>query len=369
MLRKVFVSILLFAGLALRGMAPEKSPQEAYIARYAAIAVSEMYRSGVPASITLAQGLLESNAGRSTLATQGNNHFGIKCHDWKGKSMRVDDDAPKECFRVYDDADASFVDHSDFLRYWDRYKFLFEFKTTDYKSWANGLKKAGYATDPGYPAKLIKLIEDYHLYDYDKMTVAQAGDIEGSEVKEAKAVKTKVTRKERRRARRNKKADDQTEYIDVTLNTIPESPLAIEEPKKVEKSGETFTFSLNRTLLSRNGVPYITAVEGETVSSIAASNKLFEKEVLRFNDMSSGAELLPGQIVYLQPKKSQSVRGLEKYIVGEDGESLWEISQRFGVKLSSIYKMNDLSSGSYLREGDTIILREGSLVRKVLGKK
>ncbi|MBR1436565.1 MAG: glucosaminidase domain-containing protein, partial [Bacteroidales bacterium] len=130
------------------------SPKEDYIRKYAAVAVSEMYRSGVPASITLAQGLLESNAGQSTLATKGNNHFGIKCHDWKGKSMRQDDDAKNECFRVYDDPFASFRDHSDFLRYWDRYKFLFENRTTDYKAWANGLKKAGYATDPAYPSKL-----------------------------------------------------------------------------------------------------------------------------------------------------------------------------------------------------------------------
>lgn len=163
----IFISLLLLQLAA----AAQGTPQERYIQKWAPTAVREMYRSGVPASITLAQGILESRYGLSSLATEGNNHFGIKCHkDWKGKSMRYDDDAKGECFRVYDSAEESFQDHSDFLRYRDRYKFLFDLKTTDYKGWAYGLKKAGYATDPNYPAKLIKYIEDYRLYEYDTMT-------------------------------------------------------------------------------------------------------------------------------------------------------------------------------------------------------
>ena len=129
-----FAAIVLFVSAA-------DTPQQRYIDRWAATAVREMYRSGVPASITLAQGILESRSGLSALAVEGNNHFGIKCHkDWKGKTMRVDDDRRRECFRVYDTAEESFRDHSDFLRYWDRYKFLFDFNTKDYESWAYGLK-------------------------------------------------------------------------------------------------------------------------------------------------------------------------------------------------------------------------------------
>ena len=142
------LSLLLAASLLLSAAAPDTTPQQQYIARYSAMAVSEMYRTGVPASITLAQGLLESRYGLSALATEGNNHFGIKCHDWKGKTMRQDDDKRNECFRVYDNAEESFRDHSDFLRYRDRYKSLFENDVTDYKAWAYGLRKAGYATDP-----------------------------------------------------------------------------------------------------------------------------------------------------------------------------------------------------------------------------
>ena len=140
-----FVAVLLLAtGL----LAADTSPQQRYVDRFAALAVTEMYRSGVPASITLSQGLLESRYGLSALAAEGHNHFGIKCHnDWKGRTMAVDDDAKGECFRVYDADIDSFHDHSDFLRYRDRYKFLFDFPVTDYKSWANGLKKAGITLD------------------------------------------------------------------------------------------------------------------------------------------------------------------------------------------------------------------------------
>ena len=152
--------ISLFIGLSAYAQHQQKSPQEKYIEQFATLAVEEMYRSGVPASITLAQGLLESRYGLSELAVKGNNHFGIKCHNnWDGKRMYYDDDRKGECFRKYPSPEQSFRDHSDFLRYRDRYKFLFDYRITDYKSWANGLKKAGYATDPAYPKKLINLIE------------------------------------------------------------------------------------------------------------------------------------------------------------------------------------------------------------------
>ena len=166
-INKILTSLLLFF-LMLCPSYATKEPQEAYISRYSALAVYEMYRSGVPASITLAQGMLESGNGLSELAVKGNNHFGIKCHNnWTGGKMYHDDDAKGECFRKYTAPEHSYRDHSDFLRYRDRYKFLFDLEITDYKGWAHGLKKAGYATDPSYPSKLIKLIETYQLYLYD----------------------------------------------------------------------------------------------------------------------------------------------------------------------------------------------------------
>lgn len=356
------------------GMAMAQAPQEQYIKKWAPTAVKEMYRSGVPASITLAQGLLESRWGQSALAAEGNNHFGIKCHnDWKGKTMKVDDDAKGECFRVYDSAEESFQDHSDFLRYRDRYKFLFDLKPTDYKGWAYGLKKAGYATAPTYAESLIKYIEKYKLYEYDTLTAAEAEALansyeesvdvkdSGSSVKPSKSSSGKVSsakssRAARRAARRSKKHSSLAEEID--YGHLPASPLSIEEPKKITSGRyEEVQFSLHREAYSKNGVPFVTSIDGETYSSIAKSYDLTLREILRFNDLSGDRELKPGTIVYLQAKKNRSEKGLDKYIVGSDGESLWGICQRFGVKMSSVCKMNGFDENYQPREGDTIVLR------------
>ena len=307
--------------LTLLLVAADRSPQQKYIDRYSQLAISEMERTGVPASITLAQGLVESRAGLSPLASKGNNHFGIKCHnDWKGKKMYADDDKTGECFRVYPTADRSFMDHSDFLRYRDRYKFLFELDKTDYKGWARGLKKAGYATDPAYANKLIKVIEDYELYRFD-----------------------------------------------VKAEVIPEAPLEIEAPKKyvppkeehLEKPEyrEEHSFSLSRNVMTRNGVPFITAMKGETYSAIASAQGLFLKELLRYNDLKKEVRLEEGDVVFLQAKKNKAEKGLEKYIVDSDGEDLRGISQRFGVKLSAIRKLNGYDESYVPREGDSILLR------------
>ena len=306
---------------------PAQSVHEQYIAKYADTAVREMVRSGIPASITLAQGLLESAAGTSALATEGNNHFGIKCHKgWTGRTMHRDDDLRGECFRVYASADESFRDHSDFLRYRDRYKFLFDLPRTDYKSWAYGLKQAGYATDPKYPAKLIKYIEDYGLSRYDVMNIEQE-------------------------------------------EQLPPPPHQIEEPVAVPAPGsqaagdqavvpsEEFRFALSRQLYSVNGVPFVYAMDGESYSSIAASYHLFKREILKYNDCARDAVLEPGTIVYLQPKKNQAPKGLDKYIVAEDGEDFHAICQRFAVKEKAIARLNGFTLPVTLGEGDEIKLR------------
>ncbi len=388
---KKIVSILVLVLGALTAFA--QVPQiEKYVSDWAPTAVREMYRSGVPASITLSQGILESRYGLSPLAANGNNHFGIKCHkDWTGKKQFHDDDEKGECFRVYDNADESFRDHSDFLRYRDRYKFLFEFETTDYKSWANGLKKAGYATDPGYSDKLIKYIEDYNLSKYDTMSLAEAerlldaqetvgvpavqqthdgendrslnkgnarplSTLEGPSKAEIKAERkaAKKAGKAARKARKHSSAEEDDELT----GKIPDSPLSLEEPKKIDRNQlEEFKFSLTREAYSKNGVPFVTSMDGETYSSIASRYGLFLKELLKFNDLTAPQELAPGTVVYLQAKKSQSEKGLDKYIVDEDGQSLRDICQRFGVKMSSVCKMNGITPGYVLREGDTIVLR------------
>ena len=152
-------------------LAPRISNIEDYVKVYSEIAMDEMIQFGIPASITLSQGILESGIGKGTLAVEANNHFGIKCHDWNGKKIYHDDDEEQECFRKYDNPEYSYRDHSLFLSTRGRYSFLFELRKDDYRQWAKGLKKAGYATDPKYPQKLIDLIERYELYKYDNIVL------------------------------------------------------------------------------------------------------------------------------------------------------------------------------------------------------
>lgn len=300
--------------------------QQKYIETYADVAVQEMYRSGVPASITLAQGMLESGNGRSTLAVKANNHFGIKCHNgWKGGRVYHDDDAKGECFRKYGHAYESYRDHSDFLRYRDRYKFLFDLKSTDYKGWAYGLKKAGYATDPGYATKLIKLIEEYKLYEYDTRTASFGAAGESSGKKKAR----------------------------------PMPPSVIEQAVPVSKDvvKKSFQFTITREMYSKNGVPFIYSSEGETYESIADAYGLFVKELLKFNDLSEVERLFPGTVVYLQAKKKMAAKGLEMHIL-EKGETLWQLAQRYAVKMKHIYKLNGWKDDYVPREGESVKLRK-----------
>ena len=342
-MKKVLLALALILGLAAAAQRDAGSPQQHYISRYASIAVNEMYRSGVPASITLAQGIIESASGRSTLAVEGNNHFGIKCHSsWKGKTMRADDDRKNECFRVYGSPEESFRDHSDFLRYQDRYKFLFELKITDYKGWAYGLKQAGYATDPSYAAKLIQCVEDYGLSRYDRMTVDDALAEGGAE------------------------AEVPVEKDDAL--GIPDSPLKI-EAGEIFTGSEKYSFSLSRTMYSKNGVPFVYAIEGETYESLAKKYHLLQREILKFNDQPKGAQLQAGEIVYLEPKKTKTVRGLDKYIVGGDDETLHGICQRFAVTEKAVRKMNGLPASYQPREGDELVLRPESKLKKLWKKR
>ncbi|MBQ1937984.1 MAG: glucosaminidase domain-containing protein [Bacteroidales bacterium] len=310
-----------------------QKPHEAYIQQFSQTAIEEMYRSGIPASITLAQGLLESDAGRSYLSTQGNNHFGIKCHrDWKGESVFYDDDKKGECFRKYKHAEESYRDHSDFIRYRDRYKFLFDYDIKDYRSWAAGLKKAGYATDPAYATKLIRLIENYNLMRFDSM---------------------KPEGKSAAKLRKEDKREGKGEEL-----SIPESPLKLEEAEIMNDAQGEFTFSLQRPIYTKNRVPFVYAQEGETYESIAEDFNLFRAEIYRFNDVKPGLrEPLPGEVVYVQAKRKATARGLDKYVVNSPDESLWAISQRYGITMASLMKRNGLNENYFLTEGDVLKLR------------
>lgn len=314
--------ILIFLMLVSAVTALSDTPQQSYIKKYYSLAVEEMYRTGVPASITLAQGLLESGNGLSMLAAKGNNHFGIKCHNtWTGAKVYHDDDRKGECFRKYDSPEESFRDHSDFLRYRDRYKFLFDFELTDYKSWAYGLKAAGYATDQKYPEKLIRLIEEYRLYEFDSQKPVHQHHSQSAEPQ------------------------------------IPASPTVIEQVQPLtQRQRETFRFPLSRQMYSLNGVPFVYASEEESYASIARANRLFLKELLKFNDLNEDQELVPGTVVYLQKKKKKAAEGLERYVV-EGPQNLRDISQRFAVRLDKLCKLNEITPDHVLRDGDVLYLR------------
>ena len=349
-MKNILTILLTFCISLVASASPtEKTPQEKYIEKYAPLAVSEMYRSGVPASITLAQGLLESGNGQSELARMSNNHFGIKCHNnWEGGRVYYDDDAKGECFRKYSHPSESYRDHSDFLRFRDRYKFLFDYRVTDYKAWAHGLKKAGYATDPAYPKKLIKLIEEYNLNQYDRKPASFGRSYNKKEDK--KDDKTEIAKVEQdSKPVKSKPAEKQQK--------LPLSPTVIEQVKELDaKKLEEFHFSLARKVYTQNSVPFVYAEEGDTYASIAASHHLFTREILRFNDLKEDVELAPGTVVYLKPKKKSAAKGMDKYVF-EDGDNLRDVAQRFGVRLASVVRLNGFEEGAAPREGDIIRLR------------
>jgi LysM repeat protein len=286
-MRKYFQLAVIFLVSATAVYAQDKMTQVEYIKKYKDYAIIEMHRSGVPASITLAQGLLESSNGNSRLARKGNNHFGIKCKStWKGKTMRADDDAPNECFRAYNSALDSYRDHSDFLRNNWRYHNLFDLQITDYKGWAGGLRKAGYATNKKYHTILITIIERNKLYQYDI------------------------------------------------------APLPGQE---------------NKPTLINNELPALYAEKGQTAETIARANDLKEMHIYRFNELPKGAEIKEGDIVYLKPKRRRGAA--EKHVV-QEGESMYQISQSYGIKLKHLYKKNRMDQGSQPVVGEVLYMQK-----------
>ncbi|MDE6298522.1 MAG: glucosaminidase domain-containing protein, partial [Muribaculaceae bacterium] len=284
-------ALLFFSGiLSAAGL----NPYEEYIERYSSLAIEHQQEYGIPASITLAQGLLESAAGRSTLASEGNNHFGIKCHkNWTGATMLRSDDAPDECFRVYGTPEESYRDHSLFLK-GQRYRRLFDLDATDYQGWARGLRECGYATDPNYAARLITIIERYALYNYD---------------------------------------------TDASF-----------DPEETAAFIHSMLVSSHPVRRSR-GLHYVVATPGDSYSSIAKEFNLNPKVLMGYNDAEKDGEIKAWEEVYLETKHDSAPDGIERVTIGE-GESLHSVAQRFGIKVSAIKEMNPKvkdRAGSVLR--------------------
>lgn len=317
-----------------------------YIEKYKDIAMTEMVKNKIPASITLAQGILESGSGNSILTTKGNNHFGIKCHsDWKGRTMRMDDDAPKECFRVYDSAEESFRDHSNFLKR-DRYKALFDLKITDYQGWAKGLKKAGYATLPTYASVLIKLIENYELYKYDQMVVKGEFKVSGKKTNvsgKKPADNNKQTSNKKNSAKKQKRLKKRAERQQLAVPTLHDCAVV----------GVT----ANKHYIRENfGVKFIFTKENDSLDGLAKELGIKKYQLVKYNDLGNKTTFKEGEVLYVEPKRLRAVDGY-KYHVIKSGETLSHVSRLYAVRLKRLFKMNDLDENSVLQVGQVIRLR------------
>lgn len=310
------LTVLLAPAFAQAG--PGDQTPEQYIEKWKSVAVMKMQEHGIPASITLAQGLLESRNGNSVLAVKANNHFGIKCTpDWTGGKVFHDDDKKDDCFRKYRSADQSFEDHSKFLER-PRYASLFNLKPTDYKGWAHGLKKCGYATDPKYADKLISLVERYKLHNLDR----------GVDVT----------------------------YAARTGDTSAKQP-ARTQGSRTSTAGTTITIGQARPVEVFEGrIKFVRARKGETLRDIAAEVEQMPGLVAGWNDMGKDSRLEEGQVVFIQPKRSRSK--VQDTCTAQQGETLWGISQRYGVKLKKLAQYNNMSIADPVQAGQTIWLRK-----------
>ena len=286
---KLFL-ILIISCLTLQAQTRNKQYED-YIKKYRELAVEEMKKYHIPASITLAQGLLESGAGQSTLARKSNNHFGIKCgSDWRGKTVSHDDDARGECFRAYKHPKESYEDHSKFLAGRSRYASLFKLKITDYKGWARGLKKAGYATNPRYADQLIGIIELYELHKYNEKNY---------------------------------------------LKWIKKNP------------------NPHQTYIA-NDLLYIVVRAGDSWKSISKEFDISQKKLRKYNDLYKGYALQVGDILYLEKKNRKADKEHIVHVL-RAGESMYSISQKYGIRLKNLYKMNKMDADDPAPEVGTIL--------------
>ena len=289
--------VYLFIALGSISVVAQEATSEDYIRKYYKIAIDEMHAYGIPASITLAQGILESGNGNSDLAHKSKNHFGIKCHkNWSGRKVYHDDDAKNECFRKYRKVSDSYRDHSEFLKNRERYAFLFDYKMTDYNAWAKGLKKAGYATHPEYAEKLINLIERFDLAQYDKAS---------------KSGKRKVKKPKRR------------------------------DRKEIFKS--------------ENGLKYVLAETDDSYDIIATEQSLWLWELLAFNDCEKDQQLAQGDVVYLEMKKKKAK---SEFHIVKESETLHFISQLHGIQMTNLQYKNRLKKNHNIQVGQKLFLRK-----------
>ncbi|MCH5306970.1 MAG: glucosaminidase domain-containing protein [Prevotella sp.] len=293
----LFALLGVYINVCSQSISRNKAYQD-YFDTYVDIAIEQMQKYGIPASITLAQGVLESGAGKSELARKGNNHFGIKCNGWTGRKTYHDDDARQECFRAYKNVYHSYVDHSVFLKNSPRYARLFQLKKTDYKGWARGLKACGYATSPTYAERLISIIELYQLYRYDK-----------------------------------KGGFDRFQVQQMELGDL-------------------------RHVRAFNDNYYVIARKGDTFRTIGRDANISYKKLASYNERDKDDTLDEGDIVWLKKKRRKAPKEFKNrpHIV-QAGESMYTISQKYGIRLKNLYKMNELPPEYVIKVGDRLRVR------------
>lgn len=341
---------------------------------YKDLAIKKMQLHGIPASITLAQGILESNSGNSTLARQANNHFGIKCHKgWTGETMYRTDDLPDECFRKYKSAEGSYEDHSLFLRGYSRYAFLFDLEPTDYEAWSKGLKTAGYATAPTYAEMLIKVIEECQLYKFDLGVDIEVESPNKGKEEEYGVINEKGKIETTESFEKRKQTEDLEARIREHNQNIANNRKAREELERRKQENEEIRNRLNgglavddddytidlynvRKVYVRNRIKFIKVRYGDTFESLTKELHLMPFQLYKYNELGKGTKLQPGQILYLQPKRKRASVNHKVHVV-EAGETMYKISQMYGIKIKSLYKMNRMDEGNEIEEGQLLYLR------------
>jgi len=326
LLRTIQLAALLIVISLFAAQAKERQTREEYVEKYKAIAIAHMERYGIPATITMAQGILESDSGNSRLSTSSNNHFGIKCKKhWTGDRVYHDDDAKGECFRAYPSVEASYQDHADFLDQSPRYDSLFAYPADDYRSWARGLKAAGYATAPDYAERLVKIIESMKLYLLDKEN--------GNKI--YSAAQTAVANTEA--------------WFESNIATSDEqiNPNAFRVTVNSHKG-----YGVYRT----NHTFYVVAKEGDTFESVGEIFDISAKMLRKFNDVAKDAQLSKGDIIYIERKKTQWLGNVMQHKVVRE-ENLYTLSQSYGIRQKSLAKLNRLRSNEDVRKGDIIRLK------------
>lgn len=321
-MKKILMAIWMLAA-SLSVSAQRISVQE-YIDTYKDIAISEMKRAGIPASITLAQGILETENGNSELVKKSSNHFGIKCKNtWTGSSVFHDDDSQGECFRKYERAEDSYYDHSNFLRGSSRYAFLFELDPMDYKGWAYGLKRAGYATNPQYSNILIKNIETNNLQQYDLLAA------NGNQVIKRQSIQGKIT-----------------PVPDFLMKPVKYTEMNISVNIASIKAGKTLF----------NGLKAVFAPKGASLLAIATQFDISLSKLMEFNDLDKDGILSEEQWIFLEKKLKAGNRDL---YIAEGGETIYSISQVNAIQLESLLQFNQLNKNAVLKKGTRVRLRPG----------